>query len=297
MSEGANPDAVRQVARTRFEGGAVEMRADRVACEEPLEIQVNGEAVAVVMRTPGDDLELAAGFLITERIVASLAEIASLHHGSSGDAERADNVVRATLASGLRFDAERLRRNTFAGSSCGVCGKASLEAALACAPPLTDDAHFPAAFFTGLPERLREAQHVFDATGGLHGAALFDAHGATVCVREDVGRHNAVDKVIGWAARANRLPLLGCALLVSGRISFEIVQKALAARVPAIAAVSAPTSLAVDLAERAGIALVAFLRGERMSVYGARQRIGDPAHLVAPETNDSRGSRLTPRSA
>jgi FdhD protein len=167
-----------------------------------------------------------------------------------------------------------LRRNTFASSSCGVCGKASLDSALACAPPLADDARFPAAYFAGLPARLREAQRVFEATGGLHGAALFDARGEMLCVREDVGRHNAVDKLIGWAARAKRLPLCGCALLVSGRVSFEIVQKALAARVPAIAAVSAPSSLAVELAERAGIALVAFLRGERMSVYGARHRVG-----------------------
>jgi FdhD protein len=154
-----------------------------------------------------------------------------------------------------------------------VCGKASLEQALATAPPLSDDARFSAGFFAALPARLREAQRVFDATGGMHGAALFDASGEMTCVREDVGRHNAVDKVIGWAARGGRLPLTGCALLVSGRVSFEIVQKALAARLPAIGAVSAPSSLAVELAERAGIALVAFLRGESMSVYGARERV------------------------
>jgi len=266
-------DAISEVARSRFGSARDADDADRVAREEPLEIQVNGAAVAVVMRTPGDDLDLVAGFLVTERIVASASEIASLHHASAGDAERADNVVRATLAGGVAFDAERLRRNLFASSSCGVCGKASLEQALATTPPLTDGAHFPAAFFRALPARLREAQHVFDATGGLHGAALFDARGERLCVREDVGRHNAVDKVIGWAARADRLQLEGCALLVSGRVSFEIVQKALAARVPAIAAVSAPTSLAVELAERAGIALVAFLRGDQMSVYGARERV------------------------
>jgi FdhD protein len=267
-------ERVREVGRTRCKAGAVAKdEPDLVAREEPLEIQVNGARIAVVMRTPGDDLDLVAGFLVTERIVDRFADVAALHHASSGDAERADNVLRAVLASGVPFDADALRRNLFASSSCGVCGKASLEQALATAPPLDDASSFPAAFFAALPARLREAQPVFAATGGLHAAALFDAAGEPACVREDVGRHNAVDKVIGWAARAGRLPLSGCALLVSGRISFEIVQKALAARIPAIAAVSAPSSLAVEFAERAGIALVAFLRGEQMSVYGARERV------------------------
>ncbi len=274
MSREPFAERVREVGRTRCKAGAVAKdEPDLVAREEPLEIQVNGARIAVVMRTPGDDLDLVAGFLVTERIVDRFADVAALHHASSGDAERADNVLRAVLASGVPFDADALRRNLFASSSCGVCGKASLEQALATAPPLDDASSFPAAFFAALPARLREAQPVFAATGGLHAAALFDAAGEPACVREDVGRHNAVDKVIGWAARAGRLPLSGCALLVSGRISFEIVQKALAARIPAIAAVSAPSSLAVEFAERAGIALVAFLRGEQMSVYGARERV------------------------
>ncbi len=274
MAERSDRERVSEAARTRFERGAPAAGdVDLVAREEPLEIQVNGAQIAVVMRTPGDDLDLVAGFLVTERIVASFGEIAALHHASVGDAERADNVVRATLTSGAPFDADSLRRNLFASSSCGVCGKASLEQALATAPPLADGARFSAAYFTALPAQLRDAQRIFDATGGLHGAALFDARGAMLCVREDVGRHNAVDKVIGWAARAARLPLTGCALLVSGRVSFEIVQKAAAARVPAVAAVSAPSSLAVDLAQRAGIALVAFLRGEKLSAYGARERV------------------------
>jgi FdhD protein len=274
VTEGGDPERVREVRRTRFaRGAAAKDEPDLVAREEPLEIQVNGAPVAVVMRTPGDDLDLVAGFLVSERIVAGWREVASLHHASSGDAERADNVVRAALAHGAPFDPDALRRNLFASSSCGVCGKASLEQALASAPPLEAAAQFSTAFFAALPDRLRAAQPVFAATGGLHGAALFDAGGAMLCAREDVGRHNAVDKVIGWAARSGRLPLADCALLVSGRVSFEIVQKALAARVPAIAAVSAPTSLAVELAERAGIALVAFLRGEAMSVFGARERV------------------------
>jgi FdhD protein len=276
-----DPDAVREVPRTRIARHGAEHGLARVAREEPLEIQVNGTPLAVVMRTPGDDLDLVAGFLLTERVVASADEIASLHHASAArDAESADNVVRAALAGGVGFDAERLRRNLFASSSCGVCGKATLEQALASAPPLAneDAARFTGAYFSGLPARLRAAQAVFDATGGLHGAALFDARGELLCAREDVGRHNAVDKAIGWALRARRLPLRGCALLVSGRISFEIVQKALAARIPAIAAISAPTSLAVELAEQAGIALVAFLRGEEMSVFGARERVAHSAN-------------------
>jgi FdhD protein len=265
-------ERVRRVARIRVEGTRSEAGSDLVAREEPLEIQVNGAQLAVLMRTPGDDLDLVAGFLVTERIVSRWDEVASLHHASAGDAERADNVVRATLARGAAFDADALRRNLFASSSCGVCGKASLERALATAEPLSSDACFPGAFFAALPARLREAQRVYAATGGVHAAALVNADGELLCVREDVGRHNAVDKVVGWAVRAGR-PLTSCVLLVSGRVSFEIVQKALAARVPVIAAVSAPTSLAVDLAESAGIALVAFLRGDSMSVYGALERV------------------------
>ena len=273
VPEPADSERAQPVARVRFEGARSASGNDLVAREEPLEIQVNGVQLAVVMRTPGDDLELAAGFLVTERIVSSLSEVASLHHASAGDAERADNVVRAMLAPGVRFDADTLRRNLFASSSCGVCGKASLEQALATAPPLADPARFSAAFVASLPERLRAAQPVFAATGGLHGAALFDARGEMLCVREDVGRHNAVDKVVGWAARNGRLPLTGCVVLVSGRVSFEIVQKALAARVPLVAAVSAPSSLAVALAERAGVAIAAFVRGGSLSVYGAHERV------------------------
>ena len=261
-----------EVSRSRFAGTGAAQDEDRVAREEPLEIQVNGASIAVVMRTPGDDLDLVAGFLVTERIVAREAEIASLHHASTGEAERADNVVRAMLADNVAFDVERLRRNLFASSSCGVCGKASLEQALATAPPLGDSTRFRATFFSALPERLREAQRVFDATGGLHGAALFDADGARLCVREDVGRHNAVDKVVGWAAR-QRLSLSHHVLAISGRISYEIAQKALAARIPVVAAVSAPSSLAVELAESARLTLVGFLRGQRLNVYGARERV------------------------
>ncbi len=273
-------EGVREVKVTRFADGSAEPAGDRVAHEEPLEIQLAGAALAVVMRTPGHDLELVTGFLVTERVVDSLAEIESVRHCTeTATPEAEDNVVRVTLQPGVRPDLEKLRRNLFASSSCGVCGKATLENALATAAPLDDPTRLAASLLLTLPERLRAAQRVFDETGGLHAAGLFDATGRLLVAREDVGRHNAVDKVIGWAARAGRLPLAGHVLVVSGRASFEIVQKALAARVPIVAAVSAPSSLAVSLAEAGDIALVGFLRGRGFNVYGARERIlpGAPA--------------------
>lgn len=268
-------EGVREVEVARFAGAGAEPAArDRVAHEEPLEIQLGGTSLAVVMRTPGHDLELVTGFLVTERVVDSLADVASVRHCSdAADPDAADNVVRVTLRPGLKPDLERLRRNLFASSSCGVCGKATLENALATAGPLDDATRVPASVLLALPGPLRAAQRVFDATGGLHAAGLFDAKGELLVVREDVGRHNAVDKAIGWAAGAGRLPLSGCVLVVSGRASFEIVQKALAARIPVVAAVSAPSSLAVSLAEAGGIALVGFLRGRAFNVYGAHERI------------------------
>ncbi len=267
-------DAVRGVAIERAASGALRPDRDAVAHEEPLEIQVGAAPLAVVMRTPGHDRELALGFLLTEGAIASASEVSALRHESvSRDPEAAGNVIRALLRPGTRFDAEDLRRNLYAASSCGVCGKASLERALAVAPPLDDPARFDAAALLALPERLRAAQSGFAETGGLHGAALFDAGGSLLVVREDVGRHNAVDKTIGWAAEKGMLPLAGHGLLVSGRISFEIVQKALAARVPLVAAISAPTSLAVRLADAGGIALVGFLRGGGFNGYGARWRL------------------------
>jgi FdhD protein len=267
-------DGVREVKVSRFADGSAEPVGDRVAHEEPLEIQLAGASLAVVMRTPGHDLELVTGFLVTERVVASLDEVESVRHCTEkATPEAEDNVVRVTLRAGVRPDLEKLRRNLFASSSCGVCGKATLENALATAPPLDDPTRLAASLLVALPERLRASQRVFDETGGLHAAGLFDATGQLLVAREDVGRHNAVDKVIGWAAHAGRLPLAGHVLVVSGRASFEIVQKALAARIPIVAAVSAPSSLAVSLAEGAGIALVGFLRGRGFNVYGARERI------------------------
>jgi FdhD protein len=269
-----NADAVREVAIERFAGAARRADRDAVAHEEPLEIQVDEARLAVLMRTPGHDRELALGFLLTEGAIASADEVVSLLHESvSPEPEAAGNRIRARLRPGTAFDLEALRRHFEAGSSCGVCGKASLERALAVAPPLEDDAGFDPAVLPALPDRLCAAQGGFAETGGLHAAALFDPAGELLVVREDVGRHNAVDKTVGWAAEKRLLPLAGHGLLVSGRISFEIVQKALAARIPLVAAVSAPTSLAVRLAEAGGVALVGFLRGGSFNLYGARWRL------------------------
>ena len=267
-------DGVREVKLTRFADGDATPARDSVAHEEPLEIQLAGAPLAVLMRTPGHDLELVTGFVVTERVVDSLAEVEAVRHCSDARTEDAeDNVVRVTLRPGARPDLERLRRNLFASSSCGVCGKATLENALAAAPPLDDATRLRASVLVELPAQLRAAQPAFDETGGLHAAGLFDGDGRLLVAREDVGRHNAVDKVVGWAARAGRLPLTGASLVVSGRASFEIVQKALAARIPIVAAVSAPSSLAVTLAQESGIALVGFLRGRSFNVYGSRERI------------------------
>jgi FdhD protein len=239
-----------------------------------LEIQLRGVTLAVTMRTPGHDAELVRGFLVTERVVRRAADIATVRYCSVvTDPEAEENVVNVTLREGVEVDFEALRRNLFASSSCGVCGKATIENALAVAPPLDDPARFAPAFFRGLADRLLAAQPVFARTGGLHAAALVAPDGALLVVREDVGRHNAVDKVVGWALERERVPLAGHMLVVSGRISFEIVQKALAARLPVIAAVSAPSSLAVELAEGAGLMLIGFLRGGQFNAYGRRDRL------------------------
>ena len=267
-------ESVAVVDRTRFTGRRAVPGRDSVAREEPLEIQLDGTSLAVVMRTPGHDEELALGLLWSEAVIRSLDDVVSVRHATTAPSpEAADNILHVGLHSGVRVDWQRLRRNLYASASCGICGKATIEGTLAQSPALTDGACFAAEFFHRLPDRLREAQDGFEQTGGLHAAGLFDGGGELVAAREDVGRHNAVDKIVGWALRAGRMPLAGHILLVSGRISYEIAEKALAARIPVIAAVSAPSSLAIQLAEEANMTLVGFLRGQTMNVYGERSRV------------------------
>jgi FdhD protein len=252
--------------------GVATRRPDALAGEEPMEIRVNGEAVSVTMRTPGSDFELALGFCLTEGIVDNPAEVRAIRY-CVGDEAQEYNVVDVRLADPTPVPAS-LRRNVYTTSSCGLCGSASIEAVRKTVPDVSGDGlRVPTAVLGELPDRLRAAQRVFDRTGGLHAAAVFTAGGSLVRLQEDVGRHNAVDKVIGWAATNGRLPLTGHVLMVSGRIAFEIAQKALVAGVPMVAAVSAPSSLAVELAESAGMTLVGFLRGSSMNVYTGPERV------------------------
>lgn len=267
-------DASVRVTRHRHAADGVEVGVDEVAHEEPLELRVAGASLAVVMRTPGHDDELARGFLVTERVIASPDQIVSLRHTQRApDADASENVLEIVLAEDVSLDLDRLRRNLYASSSCGICGKATIEGALDSAPALEDSAAFAARTLVALPDALRAAQPVFARTGGLHAAALVDAEGKAAVVREDVGRHNAVDKVIGWAFARDASSLRERVLLVSGRVSYEIVQKALAARIPLVAAVGAPSSLAVRLAEAGRVGLIGFLRDGSFSVYAHPERV------------------------
>lgn len=258
----------------RLDGDARSMASDAVAVEEPLEIRVRGRSVAVTMRTPGHDEELAAGFLLTEGVIGSAADISEIAHCQSGEAKQTGNVVNVFLASGVEVDFKKLTRHVFASSSCGLCGKAAIDSVLQTYPTMNSSLRVSAEVLETLPAKLRGAQTAFDATGGLHAAALFDSTGRMLVAREDVGRHNAVDKVVGWALQQGLVPLAGCVLLVSGRVSYEIVQKALAAGLPMVCAVSAPTSLAVELARESGLTLVGFLRGRTMNLYSGVWRVG-----------------------
>jgi FdhD protein len=255
-------------------------RPETLVVEEPLEIRVNGTAVTVTMRTPGSDIELAQGFLLTEGVIAGREDVLAIRYcgGRDGrDAQGANtyNVLDATLAPGVRPPDLDVTRNFYTTSSCGVCGKASLDAVRVISrfSPGDDPATVAAATLKEMPGQLRRAQKVFDSTGGLHAAALFGVDGTMLVVREDIGRHNAVDKVIGWALEHQRVPLSATVLLVSGRASFELTQKAVLAGIPVLAAVSAPSSLAVSLAEESGITLAAFLREDSMNVYTRADRI------------------------
>jgi FdhD protein len=234
---------------------------DVVAVEEPLEIRIGGRPVAVTMRTPGHDEELALGFALSEGLQPDAARL---------PADLAANTIELDATG---FDPDRLARSFYTSSSCGVCGKGALEAVAVEAPRVASELRVDASVIAALPDRLRDAQPAFDATGGIHATGLFDAAGALLCLREDVGRHNAMDKVLGWAFREGRLPLAGSVLCVSGRLSFELVQKAAVAGCPILVAVGAPSSLAVELASDRTVTLCGFVRGGRMNVYTETWRI------------------------
>jgi FdhD protein len=255
-------------------------RPDTLAAEEPLEIRVGHAAtqrppLVVTMRTPGDDLELALGFLLTEGVIGSASDVRTAIQCAGTDEPNTYNVVDVTLDDAVPAPRADAARTFYTTSSCGVCGKASIDAVRLRSrfDPATDPLTLPLGVLVSLPDKLRAAQRAFDRTGGLHAAGLFTGEGELLCVREDVGRHNAVDKVVGWAATSQGLPLSGMVLMVSGRASFELTQKAWMAGIPVLAAVSAPSTLAVDLATQAGITLIGFLRGTSMNVYAAADRV------------------------
>jgi FdhD protein len=247
-------------------------RPDTLVVEEPLEIRLAGRPLSVTMRTPGDDFDLVAGFLHGEGVVREAGDITAMRYCADTDEM---NVIDVTLAEDVEPPEFSVERSFYMTSSCGVCGKTSVDAIRqrTAYDVRADATRIDPEVLTGLPDTLRSAQRVFDRTGGLHAAGLFDAGGRLLVLREDVGRHNAVDKVIGWALKDGRVPLTGHVLLVSGRASFELTQKALLAGIPALAAVSAPSSLAADLAEEAGMTLVGFLRGPSMNVYSGAGRL------------------------
>ncbi|MFI1886211.1 formate dehydrogenase accessory sulfurtransferase FdhD [Streptomyces jumonjinensis] len=262
----------------RIRDGVASARPDTLAAEEPLEIRLAGKPLAVTMRTPGDDFALAAGFLVSEGVIRAADDVRSIAYcaGATTDGVNTYNVVDVSLAPGVAVPDFGLERHVYTTSSCGLCGKTSLDAVRTTARfPIADTPPLRVApsLLAALPDRLRAAQRVFDRTGGLHAAALFSEEGELLDAREDIGRHNAVDKLIGRALQNGGLPLSRAILLVSGRASFELVQKAVMAGIPMLAAVSAPSSLAVDLAAGSGLTLVGFLRGTTMNVYAGDERI------------------------
>lgn len=246
---------------------------DLITVEEPLEIRFAGLSVAVTMRTPGDDFDLVLGFLFTEGILHTIGDVASIAYCQTDEATDRSNIVNVNTTQPNLVDPQRWQRHFFSTSSCGICGKASVDAIQQQTCPIQSDARISHELLYGLDERLRDAQQVFARTGGLHAAGLFDLQGRLITLREDVGRHNAVDKVIGDALRRGALPLRESMLVVSSRASFEITQKALMAGIPFVIAVSAPSSLAVDLAQSAGMTLIGFLRSGRFNIYAGTERI------------------------
>jgi FdhD protein len=268
------------------EDGRARVRPDTLATEEPMEVRLISagakQTVAVTMRTPGTDFELAVGFLYGEGIVSSPEDIEKISYcvDADVDAEQHYNIVNVELRGGREYDLRPLERHFYTTSACGVCGKASLEQLeLRGCPVIGPGPEVSAKTIYSLPEKLRAAQGLFEATGGLHAAALFDAEGDLIALREDVGRHNATDKLLGWALLEGRLPLRDRVVMVSGRSSYEIMQKCLTAGVPIVCAVSAPSSLAVDVAREFGMTLVGFLRGSKFNVYAGFERIQLEPHI------------------
>ena len=276
------PDRPTSQTKTRitvFNGDGMSTRNDRVVTEEPLEIRVSAggksTTLAVTMRTPGADFELATGFLFGEGVITDRAQVAGISYCKDDGlpAEQLYNIVIVEVREATRLDLGALERHFHVSSACGVCGKSSLEAiSVRGVEPVREGPALHPEVIRSLPDRLRDAQRLFESTGGLHAAGLFTSNGDLVAAREDVGRHNAVDKLVGWALLEGRVPLDDHVLMVSGRSSFEIAQKAITARVPVVCSVSAPSSLAVELATRFGMTLVGFLRGDRFNVYAGAER-------------------------
>jgi FdhD protein len=268
-------EAFRAVDVARVRNGVRQVGTDRAATEEPLEVRLHGRPFAVIMRTPGADRELAAGFLLAERVLVTPDDLGTIEYCTDPSAEHPENIINATIA-GSAETLERLladRRQVTTNSSCGLCGRLTIESLRTDAPPITSTWTIDAATLVAIPNRLREAQKVFEETGGLHAAGLFTPDGKLEAMAEDVGRHNAVDKVVGRMLMQDRLPLSNFLLFVSGRTSYEIVQKAFLAGIPVVAAVSAPSSLAIDLAQECGLTLIGFLRGQDFNVYARPERI------------------------
>jgi FdhD protein len=269
-------DVFRDVDVTRIRSGARSIDVDRAATEEPLEVRLHNRPFAVIMRTPGADRDLAAGFLLAEGVLKSADDLGIIEYCTDPKAEHPENIVNASLTN-LSGDAlDRLlaeRRNVTTNSSCGLCGRLTIESLRTDAPPLSAAWTIAWSTLVAIPDRLRLGQAVFDSTGGLHAAGLFTREGQLVTIAEDVGRHNAVDKVVGRMLIQERLPLSDCLLFVSGRTSYEIVQKALFAGIPIVAAVSAPSSLAIELAEDCGMTLIGFLRATNFNIYSHPERI------------------------
>jgi FdhD protein len=289
----------RRVTRIRV-GEPARIQDDRLAAEEPMELRVGGRSLAVTMRTPGADVELALGYLVSEGVVRHRQDVTAARYcaGATEEGLNTYNVLDVQLAPGVELPTFGMERHTYTTSSCGLCGKASIEAVRtqSAFSVAEDPLVVTPELLSRLPDRLREAQQVFEQTGGLHAAGLFDGlSGDLLVAREDVGRHNAVDKVVGWALEHDKLPLAGTVLMVSGRASFELTQKASMAGIPMLAAVSAPSSLAADLADEIGLTLVGFLRGDSMVVYSCAERVPTSSPSAADPVDQVEGRR--PRRA